>query len=376
MTRHATAAWFRELDPRRIAVIKPSALGDVVQTLPLVSVLRSRFPHAAITWVIQRELRELVEGHPGLAEVIPVPRRPGWSEIPGLLGALRRRKFDLVFDLQGLLRSAIMTYATGARHRVGLETAREGATLACHAVIPDSGRNLPAYARYWRVAELLGLESHPRRIEIMVPEPDRQWAVETLSALPRPWFALQWGAQWVTKRWPLEHFEELFDRALATWGGSLLVIGGRGEQATCAAFATRLRHRLPRHSIVNLAGRTSLKQLTALLTEIDCLVSNDSGPLHLAAELGRPTLGLFTCTSAVRSGPPPSGRHVSVSTQVPCAASYCKTCPHPGQSALACFRELTVDRAWFGLKRLIEQTALTRLPATPRTLDETYRRAG
>jgi ADP-heptose:LPS heptosyltransferase len=366
VTRHATAAWFRELEPRRIALIKPSALGDVVQTLPLVSVLRSRFPEAAISWVIQRELRELVEGHPGIAEVIAVPRRPIWSEIPGLLGAMRRRKFDLVFDLQGLLRSAIMTFATGARHRVGLETAREGASLACHAVIPDSGRNLPAYARYWRIAEVLGLESHPRRLEIMVPEPDRQWAGETLSALPRPWFALQWGAQWVTKRWPLDNFEELFDRALATWGGSLLVIGGRGEQAACGAFATRLRHRLPRHSIVNLAGQTSLKQLTAVLTEIDCLVSNDSGPLHLAAELGRPTMGLFTCTSAVRSGPPPSARHVSVSTQVPCAASYCKTCPRTGPAELACFRELTVERAWQGLERLIRTVDHAPVQATVR----------
>jgi heptosyltransferase-1 len=347
----------RTLDARRIAVIKPSALGDVVQALPLLPALRKRFPGSWIAWVIQRELQDLVAGHPDLDAVLAVDRRPKWSTACAFLRQLREQRFDLVFDLQGLLRSAVMTWATGARWRVGLETAREGAGYAANLTVPDSGKHVPAHARYWRVAEALGVGDLPRQALVQVSVQDQRVAAEWLRGLPRPIFAVQWGAKWETKRWPLEQMVEVLTQAGRTWGGSAVFVGGPGERLVCDAATTTLSIRQPHCGVLNLAGQTTLKQLAALLTQVDVVVSNDSGPLHLAAELGTPVLGIFTCTSPQRSGPP-GPQHEFVTTAVSCAATYHKSCPHLGDRHLACHRELSTARVWQGLLRQVERHGL------------------
>src|SRR5690349_19108383 len=126
----------------RICVIKPSALGDVVQTLPLLEALRARFPSSQVSWVINRELADLIDGHPLIHDTLTFDRRGSWRQSLGLVRTLRQKKFDLVFDLQGLLRTGVMTLATGAALRIGLETAREGANWACHVTLPGTGREL------------------------------------------------------------------------------------------------------------------------------------------------------------------------------------------------------------------------------------------
>ena len=328
-----------------------------MQTVPLLPVLKQRYPDAQISWVVNRELRDLVDGHPDLHESIPFDRRGGWSAWITLLRTLRQRRFDLVFDLQGLLRSAVMTTVTGASARIGLETAREGSRYTLNGMIPNSGRDIPAHARYWRLAEVLGLGHSPRQTQIVTSEQDQTWAIAQLKNLPRPIFAVHPGARWVTKRWPVEKFADLMVRADRQWSGSVLILGSKAERPDADQLMSLLLDKLgssaaPR--LKNLAGQSTLKQLTSLLERVDFAISNDSGPMHLAAGLDIPTLGLFTCTSAFRSGPPGS-MHEMVSTQVACAAGYHKTCPHHGSEHLSCLRELGVARAWSGLQRLVDK---------------------
>ena len=350
-----------DLDAHRICIVKPSALGDVVQTLPLLGVLRRRFPSASISWVVRRDLAELLTGHPELSEVIPYQRDGSWREFLGLLSLLRRRRFDLVFDLQGLFRTALMTFATGAPLRVGLETAREGANLACNCVIPDSGRNVPAHLRYWRVAEALGLADHPRVSVVPTTPLEAAWAADQLRPLSRPILALHAGATWETKRWPIEKFAAVARR----FEGSVVVVGSAAEQGPAAQIASAAVSQGRR--ALNLAGRTTLKQLAALLSAADLLVSNDSGPLHLAAALGTPVVGIFTCTSPFRSGPfrsgPAGSIHELISTAVPCAASYEKTCPYRGVAHLACLDELPVERVWKAVERILDRRRRLARPA-------------
>lgn len=347
----------QSLDARRILIVKPSALGDVVQTLPLVAALRRRFPTAWLAWLVQRELRDLVDGCPELDDVLVCDRRPTWSQATACLSRLRRQRFDLVLDLQGLLRSAVMTLATGARWRIGLETAREGAAWATNITLPGTSRDVPAHARYWRVAEAFGVGEVPRRFTMSLSIDEHRRTQQWLAGLPRPLFAVQWGAKWETKRWPVEQFAALLSRAGRTWGGSAVLVGGGGDVAACRQMAELLGEQCPAMPVRNLAGRTTIKQLAAVLSQADGMISNDSGPMHLAAELGIPTLGIFTCTSPVRSGPP-GDRHEFVATRVACAASYRKTCPCVGAERLACHRELDVDRAWSGLARLVDKNRL------------------
>ncbi len=348
--------WHR-LEAQRIAIIKPSALGDVVQALPLLPALRRRFPASHITWVVQRELADLVTGHPDLDAVIRCDRRPTFSQVVTLARELSQGKFDLVFDLQGLLRSALMTVATRARHRIGLETAREGSHLATTHTIPGTMKGVPAHARYWRVAEALGVGDMPRRVMVQVPLSAKTAARTWLAGLPRPFIGVQWGAKWETKRWPVAGFADVLARAANTWGGTAVIVGAKADRAASEEMTQRIHAAAPNAAVLDLTGRTTIKELAAVVSALDAMFSNDSGPLHLAAELGTPSLGVFTCTSAVRSGPPGEA-HEFVSTKISCAAGYHKTCPHAGEHHLACHRALTAERVWLGLQRLIEKHAL------------------
>ena len=343
--------------PQRICLIKPSALGDVVQTIPLLPVLKQAFPEARISWVVNRELRDLVDGHPALAESIPFDRRGGWSAWAGLLSTLHRRRFDLVIDLQGLLRTGVMTAATRAPVRIGLQTAREGSRYSLNCIVPGTPREMAAHERYWRLAEQLGLGASPRETFIATSAADEDWAVRQTSQLPRPVFAVHPGARWETKRWPVAKFAEVMSQASQAWSGSCLILGSKAEKVDADRLELDLAERSgsgAQSRVVNLAGQSTLKQLSALLRRVDFAISNDSGPMHLAAGLGVPTLGLFTCTSALRSGPP-GDQHEMVSTTVSCAAGYHKTCPHRGESHLACHRELDVERVWLALRRLVQK---------------------
>lgn len=331
---------------RKICVIKPSALGDVVQSLPVLPVLRQRFPESHISWVINRELSDLLTGHSCLNELIPFDRQGGAGAWYTLLQRLRKSRFDLVFDLQGLFRTGIMTLATGAPIRIGLQTAREGSHLACHQLLPDSGIQVPAYRRAWRIAEELGLGELRSNTEIVIPDFDRVWAEKLRASLRGPLLVIQPGTRWQTKQWPLSQFAEVTRRAVEELGMSAIVVGSGGESSAAQELVELVQHVAPRSEIQSLAGQTTIKQLAALLQRADLVLSNDSGPLHLAAGLGTPVVGIFTCTSPIRSGPPPAPLRRMVATHLPCAASYCKRCPHQGSAHLACFEELSPDRVW------------------------------
>jgi lipopolysaccharide heptosyltransferase II len=363
-----------ELDAQRICLIKPSAMGDVVQTLPLLGMLRQRFPTATVSWIVRRDLADLITGHPDLTEVIPFHRDGTWREWRQLLGLLRRRRFDLVFDLQGLFRTGLMTFATGAAVRVGLQTAREGANLACNCIIPASGRDVPAHSRYWRVAEALGRANDSRTAVVPTTAADSIWLAEQLRHLPKPIMAIHPGAGWVTKRWPVEKFAEIARR----FAGSVVVVGAASEQISgtriiAATGISKVRQESLPHPFspkpaLNLAGQTTLKQLAVLLKEVDLLVSNDSGPMHLAAAVETPVVGIFTCTNPVVSGPaaltgPTGPMHELVSTSVSCAAGYHKLCPHRGPAHLACLDELPVERVWSAVCRVLDRRQSTARPA-------------
>lgn len=344
----------RHWPPRSICLIKPSALGDVVQTLPVAECLSQHFPAARLTWVIREELADLVRGHAAVADILTMPRRPSPKAWGLLLRTLRSRRFDWCLDLQGLLRSAVMTMATGAPVKIGYETAREGSHLAVHGLVPGTDRPTPPAIRNRRFLEWLGLPGTLTSSGIALSISDHEFATLYLANLPRPLFAIQCGAQWETKRWPVEKFSRLAVRAAETWNGGIVLLGSPGERPLVAELERGLRQANPGVVLVNLAGRTTLKQLAAVLEQCDFLISNDSGPLHLADAHGIPSLGLFTCTDAVRSGPA-SPIHELVSTRVACAASYRKKCPHSGEGHLACLSELDVARAWNALERLVSR---------------------
>ncbi|MEM7810078.1 MAG: glycosyltransferase family 9 protein [Planctomycetota bacterium] len=345
-----------DADPRSICVLKPSALGDVVQSLPLLAPLKRRFPAASIAWVIRDDLAGAVRGNPRIDHVIEFRRRSGVAAWPTLLNTLQEADFDVVLDLQGLLRTAVMGAVAAAPVRVGLETAREGSRLACTEILPGTGRDVPAWDRYLRVADHLGVpRALPGDGPALAPTAAAvNEARALLAGLPRPLLAVAPGAVWATKKWPPEHFAGVLAKARRKLGAGAVILGAEGDAEIGRRMTTMLGRMTPAaRAFRDLTGRTSLPVLAAMLAECDLALTNDSGPLHIAAAVGTPSVSVFTCTDPARSGPPP-GPHASVSTGLSCAASYKKTCPFRGEKHMACHDEIAAARVFAVVADMLE----------------------
>ncbi|MCE9564120.1 MAG: glycosyltransferase family 9 protein [Planctomycetes bacterium] len=353
------------LEPRRIALIKPSALGDIAHSLPVLTALRIRFPSARITWVVNTAYEPLIRNHPDLTDTLPFDRgmfrRGVWKSLryaAGFAAELRRRQFDLVIDLQGLFRTGLMCLASGAPRRIGFANAREGSrhTYTQKIRVPDADR-IHAVDRYWRVVEALGAGDIPKRFHVPLDAAEVASVRAELAELPRPWVAVAVGAKWLTKRWPTAHFAELLNRAQSHFGGTALFVGASDDTALSQeVIAVGEPRGLPplasddhkttginpvAHLVTrDFTGRTSLPRLAALLASCDVMLGNDTGPLHLAAALGRPCVAPYTCTKVALHGPY-TGMSGGVETSVACGGSYIKTC-----DKMICMPELTPDRLW------------------------------
>ena len=322
------------VEPKRILIIKPSALGDIVHALPVLKLLRTKFPNAAIDWLVVPAFASLLEGHPLLNDVIRFDRKTlagwwrNWRQAKALFAFardLRRRRYDLVIDLQGLLRSGWMAWQTRAATRVGFAYAREFAPLAYTHRVAQPTPDRHAVERYLDIAEALGCGRGPVEFDFAVSEADRAVANELTGGSAR-YAVLLPGTNWPTKRWPVEHFAALV-RPLRDRGLDVFVAGA----ADVAGFE------LP--DARSLAGRTSLKQLVALLGRASAVVANDSGPMHIAAALGVPLVTPFGPTNPVRTGP--YGRPETViQLDLVCRPCYSRTCSHQ-----SCMKWITPSNA-------------------------------
>jgi heptosyltransferase I len=342
--------------PRRILIIKPSALGDVVHTLPVLNLLRRRWPAAHISWVVGGPFASLLEGHPQLDEVVRFERRRfgrGWRD-PGaavglfkFMSKLRRGQFDLVLDLQGLLRSGWMTLRTRAPVRVGFSNARELAHLIYTHRVKVQSADQHAVDRYLEVCDAIGCGRAPVEFKFHVTDEDRRHVAQLVRD-DQPYAVLLPGTNWLTKRWPVEYFAALVGPLRQRFGLESVIAGGP-DVAPIAA-------QIPRTT--NLVRATSnLRQLVALLERADLVVANDSGPMHIAAALGRPLVTMFGPTNLLRTGP--YGRTDSVlRLDIPCSPCYSRRCSHQ-----SCLRWLHAEHvlavAGQQLQAKLRQTALS-----------------
>ncbi len=330
------------IDARRIAIIKPSALGDIVHSLPVLTALRVRFPTANITWVVNSSYESLLTGHPDLTDTLAFDRgglkgvRRSVATAWSFAAELRRRRFDLVIDMQGLLRSGVMARISGAAYRVGFTNAREGSRYAyTHKVKSPALDAGHAVDRMWCVAEAFGVGDLQKVFRVPLQPSEVDAAQDTLAVFPRPLVAVAVGAKWLTKRWPATHFAELLNRAHTHFGGTAVFIGANEDTALSREVIASLRS-----PSLDLTGKTTLPRLSAVLSLADVMLGNDTGPLHLAAALGRPCVAPYTCTKVALHGPYTQAMSC-VETSVQCAGSYLKKCGN-----MICMPELTPDRLW------------------------------
>ncbi len=336
-------------DPKRILLIKPSAIGDVVHALPIWNLLRSRWPEARITWVVTPVCRGLIEGLEDL-EIIEFDRKKlaaAWRSFSAaatlwkLHRQLRGGEFDCVIDLQGLFRSGWMSWRSGAPVRVGLANAREGAWMFYNRRVALATPEQHALDRYLQVVKALGCEG-PVRFPFPLGPQHRQWAAQRTEGLGKYAVMLP-GANWPSKRWPTENFAQLVEPLWQRWGLRSVVAGGPDDAARAEKIG----------GAINLAGKSSLMELTALLERAAVVIANDTGPMHIAAALGVPLVALFGPTNPVRTGP--YGRMDAV---VRVDAS-CSPCYRRDSQGCGCLR-------WLNIKSVLQKIHMQLAAASAR----------
>ena len=297
-------------DYKNILIIKPSALGDIVHALPVLPSLRRALPDAKITWLVRKEFAPLLECTDGLDSLLLFDRKllGGWFYKPKAFATLRdfarqlrQRRFDLVLDLQGLLRTALFARMTGCETRIGMSNARECAGLFyTHTVAPPT-ESMHVLDTYFAMLTEIGIQKTFNEYPIHVPAASTESIMQKLSQTqPRNthYMVLIPSSAHANKCWPAEHFAHVAEQMHQQFGLSAVAVGSAKDKPIIADIQ---RHcHVP---IVDLSGQTSITELIALLQKATLAVSNDTGPGHIADALDIPTVIIFGHTNPLRVGP-------------------------------------------------------------------------
>ncbi len=295
---------------KNILITKPSSLGDIVMALPALTFLRRNFPDARISWLVRPEFAGFLENHPHLDEIIIFDRKElgkawwnfgAFKALVGLIRQLRAAEFDAVFDLQGLFRTACLGRLSGCKNRFGMADAREFAGIFyTRRVKPtdDKGHMVDYYLKVVEAAGVSGAEA-----EFVIPED--AGAVDSVKKLLASqnvdsdnYAVFIPCSRHDDKCWPVERFAALAGKIVSDFGLSVTATGSASEKADIEVLGN-----MAEAPVVNLAGLTNLKELIELLRGAKLIVSNDTGPGHIAAVLGRPCVFIFGCSNPARVGP-------------------------------------------------------------------------
>ncbi len=323
--------------PAKLLIIKPSSLGDVVHSLPFLNVMRESFPRAEIHWVIAKGLEGLLENHPMVQKLVVINKdrwkemkrmRGTVSEFRSIMGALKDESYDIAVDLQGLLRSGILTAASKAPVRLGFREAREGSRLFYTQSI-TGGREIHAVDRYLKIASAMGCDI--RTVTFPLPLVKESRKIRQLKQETGEYAVFAPGARWKTKQWPAERF----GRLSSLLGIPVIIIGSGADETLAQEAAAHSKGKA-----ISMAGKTDIKELISLIRKAVFMVTNDSGPMHIAAACGVPVVALFGPTNPARTGP--YGReHIIIRGNSACAPCYKKKCKD-----IRCMDSISVDEVY------------------------------
>ena len=331
---------------KRILIIKPSALGDIVHSLPFLSAIKHKFPEAKIDWVVAHGLHTFLENHP-MINKLWVIKKDEWKkigrlkttvkEIKKLTSGLKKARYDVSIDLSGLLRSGLITFFSCAAVKIGFENSDEGSPLFyTHKIYGDM--NIHAIDRYLSIAEYMGCDIRNIHYPFAPYDPDP----EILRDLPEEFVIMSPSAGKPANRWQAEKFGELASRLdIPT-----IVIASAAEKDIADQTIEWSKGKA-----ISLAGKTNLKELIALISRAKFFVCNDTGPMHIAAALDIPVFAIFGPANPVRTGP--YGKiHTVLQKDMDCIPCYAKQpCSH-----FKCMKDLSVSEVFDAINERLSQT--------------------
>jgi lipopolysaccharide heptosyltransferase I len=326
----------------KVLILKPSSLGDVIQALPVLRLIKRHRRDAEVWWWIDEGLAPLLEGDPDLAGLFLFRRKRWgnprhWPEMLHTVLELRRHNFDWVIDLQSLARTGAIAWLANGKLLAGLDEVREGARGFYDLVVRRPSYHTHAVDWYLSILSPLGVpvtndfEWLPKR-RAVANALHQKWPDDG-----QRWIALQPGARWLNKRWPVEHFAALV-RLLVEKDDQLrfAILGGADDRE----FGGRITYTTPERCL-DLTGKLSLPEMVEWLRRCEAMVTNDTGPMHVAAALRKPVIGLFGPTTPTRTGPYRQAEF-ALTHPLPCAPCMKPEC-HWSQP-IECLRAISPER--------------------------------
>jgi 3-deoxy-D-manno-octulosonic-acid transferase/heptosyltransferase-1 len=336
-----------------ILIVKMSAIGDVIHTLPALTTLRRHLPEARITWLVEEAAAELMCAHPALDRVLVWPRRR-WvaglkagqlgllaQQVRAFLRDLRDTEYDLVIDFQALAKSALWVALARGKRKAGYGPGMhhdEKSYLVLNERVQVTDPRAHAVERSLRLLEGLGFARLPLEYALPISDADDAQALSLLTRVDispgEPFVVVNSMTRWPTKNWTDAGFAIVADR-LAAEDLPCLFVGGAGDARALNAIASRMQTSMRR-----VDGCTSLLQLAALFQRAVAVLSTDTGPMHLAVAAGTPVIALFGPTSPDYTGPYGKG-HVVLRAGVDCSPCYKRTCETTHYEKHACMRRIS-----------------------------------
>lgn len=313
-------------DGKRILVVKLSSLGDLFHALPAVHGLRLGLG-ASVDWLTQTEYVPLVRCFDDVENVIRFPRRHFFRNALPFLKAVRSRRYDLVIDLQGLLKSAFGGRFARADRRIGPSYSREGARFLYDAVAGECNKNRHAVEEAMDVVRFLDLPVPDPVFPVTFPKVSLPEGAPRVAFIPR--------SRWETKNWPAARFVEVGRALLARAKASIYLLGSLGDLDACLGIQRALGR-----GVYNLCAQTSMVELGGFLQAMDLVVTVDSGPMHMAAALGKPVVAVFGATDARRTGPFGPGHRIVTKDDLDCRPCFSGSCR---RHDIACLTNLPAE---------------------------------
>jgi lipopolysaccharide heptosyltransferase II len=343
----------------RVLIVQTSFLGDTVLTLPLMAEVKRRFPAAKVTLLTTPLGKELLDGATVLDEIIVDDKRQadkGWSGLWRKARALRARGFTLALCPHKSFRSALLLFLARIPHRVGFRQSK--GWFLFHSLANRNGQRHDV-ERNLSILEVFGIESEDCRHAVDFPVHDGSMAV--VSRLlkeqgidpEKAIVGIVPGSVWPTKRWAAESFVVLIQRLKRELDCEVILIGGPEDLAVAAKIERRIAG-----TAVNLVGKTSLRELPAALAHCRLLISNDSGPMHVAVAIGVPVVAIFCATTPSLGFYPYTSKAVVVEKKLscrPCSSHGGRRCPLGTED---CIRLIEPDQVFRAAKRLMQDLAV------------------
>lgn len=361
-----------DADPRRILIVNPFGIGDVLFSTPLVRAVREAFPNSSIGYLCNRRTEPILRHNPNITELFIYEKdeltatwhRAWWQaacDLARLLGRIRRRRFDMVIDLSLGERYSFILKLLGVRRRVGFNYRHRGRFLT-GALAIDGYHDMHVVEYYQRLLEFLGVRLQRAAIELQVAAEDEAWSTAWLRSRGltdgRPLIGIvpaggvSWGIDAPFRRWSSEGFAAVGDYLVERYRAHVMLFGERSDQPICETV-----NRLMRHPALDLSGSTTLGQFVGLLARLDLVICNDGGPLHLAVSQSVKTVSIFGPVDPRVYGPYPycGAKHRVVSRQ----GLSCRPCYHqfrlpPCPYERACLTTIDSDEVTTACIELLE----------------------